>query len=604
MVRPCKVMTKVVVLEHVSFRYGKLEVMRFVFVLEDDAKFMKEIAEAILQTDALIQVRQFKNLNSFVEWVKILLRDGVSAVKIGGKPPEGFVFAPVGDSELPVLQLVITKIEYLGARQLGMMKKTRDLFVRTKVCTLEDPTSFVLTAFEDPNFHIDDLRDRILSNILMKPFDRLILQQHLTYALDGRHPPSKQAITPYKTNAFIESLKIVHMEMISEVGFVTRSNRLLPLGAVAKYYSPSFLSERQKSIIAKLVNCSVDPQNPAEFLACFAYFGADTTQIHNIRRQVLLKKNTSAVSPLSQRSTPHRSKVRIIMVEERQEVVSILAPALKRKIKGAEILLFENLQDFLIELDPKLAKQEAPPSAERASVETVKKTEDSSSESKHAVSAIEPLPPKRDLSQGWDFLFVSHRFSGPERVGLWTQVLEKAKQLTASSPTGGGDQSESPLFKMLMVAGAEYSDEQERSLAAIFDDLIFLPVERLYLLQKMLLMAPHLKILDDPIETHSIPCSEQIKAARPIEIEELSEAGLTMKYDRAVSLGSFREFVLWQPYEVGAPEINATVNFTEESSTKGTYRLHFVFFAMKDMLLKSIRTWILENYARAKQKSS
>ena len=78
---------------------------------------------------------------------------------------------------------------------ISLLKKTKDLFVERKICTVEDPTAFVLTVFDDPGFKIKQLENRILNNVIFKPFDRLILIQHLTNAIDGRHPPSKYTIT-------------------------------------------------------------------------------------------------------------------------------------------------------------------------------------------------------------------------------------------------------------------------------------------------------------------------------------------------------------------------------------------------------------------------
>jgi hypothetical protein len=153
-----------------------------------------------------------------------------------------------------------------------------------------------------------------------------------------------------------------------------------------------------------------------------------------------------------------------------------------------------------------------------------------------------------------------------------------------------------------MVGSHHYTDSEERLLAGLFEDLFYLPVDRLYLMQKIITLMPDLQILEDPIELISIKHHEKIKSARPIQIEELSEASVIMKYDRSISLGSFREFVLWQPYEVGAPEIEATCNFSEETTEKGVFRLHFVFFGVQDSILKAVRNWILENYVHSKDK--
>ena len=631
--------------------------MRFVFVIEDDPKFMTEMTEALLAIDPTLQVRQFPDLALFVEWLKLLMSEGIASIKKVGLLPEGFKFDPISDSDEPVLQLIISKVECLGPGQINLIRKTRDLFVRHHVCTAADPTAFVLTGFEDPNFHVEELRDRIISNILLKPFDKLILQQHLNFALDGRHVPSKYAVAPYRTSAIIEVLKLVQMESMSQVGFVTRSNRMLPAQAVSKYYSRIFSSDRHRSLIAKLTSCELDPNDPNNYISSFAFFGADPTQIANLRRRVSEDKKKT-ISPVSLLKGDKKS-CRIIFIEERPDVVQTLGLTFKRKVSGAEILYFQSLREFLLELDPRMEgttpgmkafsgagtteltldpkgrilKVEAAPIHFLTQVlnpgfiviPLIRESEQEKFKAwlakpvdpflsiwvqndKSFVVKLTPLPggftrveeagslekeefarKNSRLSDGWDFLFVSDRFAGQDRAELWAEILKRAK----ATETKRGN-------RLFVIASREYTDEEERRLAAVFDDLFFLPLERIYILQKMILYCPSIEILEDPIETRWIQQKEMIKSARPAPIEEMSEASIVMKYDRQVSLGSFREFVLWQPYEIGAPEINATCNLCEETSSKGEYRLHFVFFGMYDLLLKAIRKWIIENYIQSK----
>jgi len=637
--------------------------MRFVYVLEDDPQSIREITDALLLVDPKIQVRQFSRLADFANWMKGLLSKGADTVRHGGQVPEGYQMEPLPDSEPAVLQMVISKIEFLGARQLGLMKRTREAFIRQQVCTREDPTAFVLTAFEDPNFKLEDLRDRILSNILIKPFDRLILQQHLNFALDGRHPVSKNAVNPYKTSAIIEALKTVELESFSQVGFVTRSNRPLPENAVSKYYAKLFTTERHRSLMGKMVLCEPHPEFPEEYRATFSFFAADPTQISNLRRQVLADKPQSAPTVISKRTAHPRAKVRIVVIEERPEILQSFESTLKRKIAGAEILKYSTLKEFLTELDPKIRLEDEEPVVKALvppeSFEVEMDTKGRILKAPEVVVQFQGIEMKRALdlktltresdrvawqawlekplgshlvmwtskgvsfvmkvthlqerqfrieegsaqdsedfsnlhsrlSKGWDFALISERFAGPARLELWKSIRERAAQLNHDCGR-----------HFFMVGSHHYTDSEELLLAGLFDDLFYLPIDRMYLVQKMVVLMPDLEILEDPVELVSIQHQEKIKSARPIQIEELSEASVILQYDRPISLGSFREFVLWQPYEVGAPEIEATCNFSEETTEKGVFRLHFVFFGVQDSILKAIRNWILENYIRSKDK--
>jgi hypothetical protein len=63
--------------------------------------------------------------------------------------------------------------------------------------------------------------------------------------------------------------------------------------------------------------------------------------------------------------------------------------------------------------------------------------------------------------------------------------------------------------------------------------------------------------------------------------------------------------VLWQPYEIGSPELLATCNFVEENKgEKGVFNCHFVFFGIGDQFLKHIRIWIRDNYVLSKEGSA
>ena len=106
-------------------------------------------------------------------------------------------------------------------------------------------------------------------------------------------------------------------------------------------------------------------------------------------------------------------------------------------------------------------------------------------------------------------------------------------------------------------------------------------------------------------EIESAPVNLIGKAAQELQVEEVSEAGLIMRYYRSVSIGAFREFVLWQPYEIGAPEMIATCNFVEQDTgEKKDFKLHFVFFAMSEVFLKQIRLWIRDTYVLSKEKGN
>lgn len=652
--------------------------MRFVYVLEDEPKFEQEIVEAIQFIDPAIQVRVFHKLEQFVAWVRIMMQTGPAAISQGGETSIYSKQDPVSN-EAHQLVAVISKIEFLGVKQLSLLKKTKDLFIERKICTAEDPTAFVLTAFDDPKFKIKELENRILSNVMFKPFDRLILTQHLTNAIDGRHPPSKFTITNQKTTAIVEMLKDIELEFLSDVGFVTRSNRPIPVGAVSKYYGTMFKSERQRSIIAICVDCQAHPQNPAEFRAIFSYFAVDQTQISSLRK--IIRTQKLPIAHMDWKFTngnPEFTELNVICIDEEESQPHGVIGQMIKEFHGVHSMNYDSLGQFLYDLDPGTAMNNKDAAVKTLgganeislvfdklgntfldiesdkkdltgifgqSLEYFKKkpawinhalgVEQKERFRKHAFTKetgldqlfsfsieegkyilkltgaeivdqhlkVKFVEPSKDEQVAWmikhsaiskpvHMIVVNHRYFTEGTEERWTKVTETLKSKFGIAP------------KIVMTAKRDFTDKEERGWAHVIHDIFFKPVDRSYFNQKMKFFFPHLKAKSEVVEIHTVEKVEVIKAVNPVNVSEISEAGFVMEYYRPMSLGSFREIVLWQPYEVGAPELLATCNYVEEvQGKKNAFNCHFVFFGINDHFLKHIRVWIRDNYILSKEKS-
>lgn len=655
--------------------------MRFVYVLEDDPKFQKEIVDAIQGIDPLIQVRLFKELKPFASWIKYMMTTGPASISKGGEVPSWITAEPVNEAEAHQLVAVISKIEFLGSRQIPLMKKTRELFISRQICTKEDPTAFVLTTFEDPEFKIKDLEDRILNNIIFKPFDKLILSQHLTFAIDGRHPPSKYTIANQKMSALVEMLKEVKMLALSEVGFITISNRPLDKGKVSKYYGTPFITERQKSLMASTVHCQLVEGKTDEYISTFLFFGANPAQVSNIRKNIRTHKATYEHdwSTLLSDTTRLNRDLGIILIDEDHATCDELAETIKRNFDKVQFAQYQNFTDFIMELDPKLAdKTEGQPAKALPTGATTEflfdqagiKLEEVTTTAKDPVIVfgkriadllahgntwsiaigeqmaawkewiqspkdfviavqidknifyVKPTSMNRDeltkkikvtfeelsvadktayvlahskIPQKTDLIFISHRFLQPTDGEKWLKINDLLKQRS-------GDQNFNS--QIVLLASKDYVDSELIQLSQIVTDIFYKPIDRSYILRKMHIWFPELKVIKDDLNIVTLPHDEGIFTASPVQISEISEAGLVMQYYRSISLGSFRDFVLWQPYEAGAPRVIATCNYFEETAQKGIFSNHFVFYGMTDLFLKSIRIWIRDNYINQKEQGN
>ncbi len=649
--------------------------MRFVYVLEDDAKFQTEIVDAIQSIDPKIQIRLL-SLENFFLWMKDLMQKGAEAIPEAGVAPHWI--PPLSLSkEAHRLVAVVAKIEYLGVRQLPLLKRTRSLFVKKGICTEADPTAFVLTTFDEPTFSVKEIKDRIISNVIYKPFDRLILIQHLTYAIDGRHPPSKYVIANQKTSATIEMLKEAKMEALSEVGFITRSQRHLPLtGMVSKYYGASFAAGNKNSLMAKLLESKPDPLKKGEYICLFGFFGVLPPQISMLRRKI---RSSIPDMKFLWQEPDGQNKIKerhlgVIIIEDVKSNAEDIKETLEHRFSKVNVAIYKNSHDFLLDLDPGLIdleqiqpKYPAFPEGQSITfvfdksgmhvVSLIKLSSERTtlfglSEAQVTVSSfwmdclgtdgislwknwlathsdhvvvvsisenkyyLRPLFVKKDentqsilvefqeltaeqrnvyllshsrIPKKTDIIFVSHRFLKPDDQEHWLKV--QGAIMARSQGVGLGHHC-----RIISVASKDYSDIDLRKLGAFVHDVMYRPIDRKYLAQKVKFFYSEMETRKEPVDFPTQKKDETIDVANPVTISEISEAGLVLKYYRPIELGEFCYFILWSPYEIGAPRMTATCNYTEPSSEKGSFNNHFVFFGIVDYFLKSLRIWIRDNY--------
>jgi hypothetical protein len=650
--------------------------MKFVYVLENDPKFQKEIAEAIAAVDPKIQIRIFPKLETFVEWLKLLMTSGTAAIVKGGDVQTFVPQEEVPENEEHQVVMMVSKVEFLGSEQLGLIRKTRQLFIDRQVCTAADPTAFVLTAFDNPDFAIRTLEDPVLNNVILKPFDKLILTQHLTFAIDGRHPPSKYTVTNQKTTAVVELLKDVQMEGVSDVGFITKSDREIPVGAVSKYYSQNFMSDRHRSLFAICRDCVKHPDFPNMFRTSFTFFAIDQTQISNMRKKTRNKdaKEISTfhwVPPLQERY----KEFHIVLLDEEEIGPTGLTAKMEKTFSGVQTSIYKSFGNFYSELDPTQSLEQRDGSLKalggansvtlhfdstghtyldcasdkqdlislfgvslnelktkndwfshslstehkekfRKYVQTgaladentlllamnevafvVKVSSVNKDGGRFHMTLIEPskdeqilwLQKNSKLQKPVHVIVANHKLFGEGAVERWTAVKSALKRRFNIEP------------KIVMTSKKDFSDAEERLLGAVLHDIFFKPVDPGYFIQKMKAFFPGLSEKLEKVKLPTVVLEERVKTVNPVTVTEISEAGFIMEYSRPIEHGSFREVVLWQPYEIGAPELLATCNFVEENaSKKGTYNCHFVFFAATDFFLKHIRVWIRDNYVLSK----
>lgn len=654
--------------------------MKYVLVIEDDSRFQKEIAEALAKTDPKLNVRFFSSLAPFSEFVAKLIQGGPEVIHgIGFDVEPDNVKFEMDMSGEPELGLLVCKDELLGHTHMDLLKKTRELFIRKKLCSAEAPTNVVLTAFDQEKFRIKDLEEIFINNVIMKPFDGLILQEHLATALLGRKPVKASLVHRMKTKVEVEMIKDVQTESFSDLGFVTRSPREVPVGVVAKYYGDLFSGSKRTHVYAKCWKSEKHPEIPGEFRCWFTYFGSEPQSHAEYRRKLAQMQAPEVFLLKSQgKKSDQVPEALLGLVEPSDQRRKELKHNFESHMPGVKVMEFASWAEFHLMVDPigyEGHQKEVAWSGDQPMVaifdlqgkkiQTTEPLLDGKTLFGYTMAELLNLDFLKliaDVSQTeWVKCIVQKRLPvGPDPVlairsprgQFLVKVLslEEVKDATQVS-TGikvmftkpnlqdrlawyqAQSKLQSPLMALvspqeiiqsipldlwtslresyqkkwqtelttLMYAEKNIDESNFRSMRPGILDLFYFQPDLSQIYRKLSLVC------DRPFDENFkfFLAKADVRVANPIEIQELSEASLVMKYYRPMSLGSFRKFVLPKATGDKVLEYLGTCNYSEpDPNNKEVHLNYFVFFGITDAFLKNIRVWIRENYAHEKEKAA
>jgi hypothetical protein len=529
---------------------------RFIYVLEDDERSQRDLLNTLKEIDPKLYVRFFNSLAEFHEWLKIAVHEGPNALAKGGRKHQSDTIPDVEASPTHQLRLVLAKNEFLGTQHLGLIRRAREFFLRKKICSVEEPTALLLMAFDNPSFDIKLAEDRIINNVIFKPFDMLILKLHLEYALTGHHPVKTDTLATMQISSKIEMLKDTAITKLTELSFFTLNNHEISIGATRKYYSEIFTTDEKKSVFATCSSCV--EVAPKEFLCEFDFYGMDNKQIQNVRKYIQSFHHHS--------KTDHQNiktqDVKILILNEVASDAENFQAYLSTRFTQAEYFTYSSFGQLQSDLQDKESAQ------------------------------------KKTLPQKIDFVFATLDYFENEASKRWEQLKKNIDD--RHKKYGIGPLPTLPC--VYLFPNNKLTPDQVLEYSAWSRDIFFMPVDKAYFLKKVFCQNPQLGQAESVVMTAK-EYKSQLKVANPVEITQISEAGVVLKYPRAMSIGSFREFILWRPTELEIPEIRGTVNYTEEDkSNAGSFLNHFVFFGMTDYYLKHIRLWLLDSYIQTKEK--
>lgn len=346
--------------------------MKYTFVIDDDQKIYAEVKEALSEIDPQMEVRHYLSLEAFIAWMKTVVESAnkkTPATTVSATP-QATVQTPaesqitteaaapeaktppvqeVKEPEAVDLRMLVIKSEFLKHKGFELLQKTRTYFIQRGICTKEDPTAFIVTAFEQDEFDYSRYENQVVSNIIFKPFDKLILKAHLRVALSGSKIEKGGDLYVQKTSKLnIEVLKEVPMITLSETGFMTASDREIPLGSATKYYGKIFQSGKFSSVYAKPTR--LEKISESLWHCHFVFFNIQSAQSSIVRRLVKAdKKYKSTVLSAKQKPPSFRNHNFVFLAPKDTPT---LEESFKQGFQNVYSVMYTEYLNFLYDVDP------------------------------------------------------------------------------------------------------------------------------------------------------------------------------------------------------------------------------------------------------------
>lgn len=525
--------------------------MSIACIIEQDAHTASQIEKALSELGGRLHVLRFPDLEAFYKWFSALIKDD----------------NPKDKKE--DLKLLIGDIQFLGPNYFSLIEKVRKLMVRRGLLQKEEDLSVLLTTFDSPLLDVKQIESRIITNVLIKPFDLPILKQHLQIALANQKAVTDSVVFSQKLNTTAEMLKEVHLESFNELGFTTKSNRPLKIYDVSKYYGSAFAANGRTDVLARCISCLQNPKNAEEFNAEFRYIDLTNQQVKKLRQSLFSIEHDHLEHTSIEKKVIHKAIKKnldpehgfnfLVFIKSPNDPGIELKDAIEQNLANTHVLFNRNMVPFT----EALAKDD------------------------FSVLGQKPIH---------CLVLNADTFNPSHSIATWTKIQD---QITTANM---GFRIVNPKPKIILASNHEISEVKIRELSNFVDEIVYTPIDRPYLNKRIVTLFPEIQPRQSDLEIMSTKTDEIIRVANPIEITSISEACLTMKYYRPISFHSFRRFCL--PPNHSGPEIELLASCYFNEKKDNVYINHFVFFGITDKYLKYIRKWILERYIASKESAA
>lgn len=319
--------------------------MSTALIIEPADEHLKVVKNCIAEINPSIEVMSFASLNEFYQWFKDLTRKiDLEAGRVKATEED----LKLNSFKVPEeIDLMIADFEVLKHVKMSLLEKTQKYFVSKNLVDAENPTRFVVLAYENHDFDIEDYFSPIISCVLFKPFDAFILKQSIENALKGYVLLSSDTYTQ-QVQSDVDIVKRVDLVRLTELGFRTKSTREISQGNLAKYYGQIFKGQKIDFLYAKNQLCEKVEDDSKPYECSFSFFGMEMEQLRTVR-QSIRKSEKKESMPFSKGKTPAKL-VNAFVFSVEENLFHNIKSLLKEKFNYIEAFHIKNLSQVLATL--------------------------------------------------------------------------------------------------------------------------------------------------------------------------------------------------------------------------------------------------------------
>ena len=128
-------------------------------------------------------------------------------------------------------------------------------------------------------------------NILIKPFDLVILEQYLDITLNSEDSLDVKKVFNQKNPGWVELIKDIQIDRLTELGFRTVSKRPIEVNKLGRYFGPAFGSPGEDSLFAYCYKNIPSVKGNGEYSSSFSFYGLAKDQLNSLRRFIQQSKD-------------------------------------------------------------------------------------------------------------------------------------------------------------------------------------------------------------------------------------------------------------------------------------------------------------------------